>query len=46
MPSGTREAQEYIVVDVIHADRQRSHGDGDVVTLEFGPGLLGRAGRQ
>src|SRR5260370_7398867 len=39
-------AQEYIVVDVIHADRQRSHGDRDVVALKFGPGLFGGAGRQ
>jgi len=27
-------AQEYVVVDVIHTDRQRPHGDGDVVALE------------
>src|ERR1700694_2178724 len=37
-------AQEYVVVDVIHADRQRAHGDRDVVALEFGPGLFGGAG--
>jgi hypothetical protein len=33
-------------VDVIHTDRQRSHGDRDVVTLEFGPRRFGRVGYQ
>ncbi len=31
-------------MDIIHADRQRSHGDGDVVALEFDPGRFGCAG--
>jgi len=38
-------AQEYIVVDVIHTDCQRAHGDRDVVALELGPGLFVCAGR-
>ncbi len=37
--------EEYVVVDVIDADGQRPHGDCDVVTLEFIPGLFGCAGR-
>jgi hypothetical protein len=38
-------AQEYVVVDVIHSDRQRPHGDRDVVALEFGPDVFVCAGR-
>src|SRR5712692_9100553 len=37
-------AQEDVVVDVIHTDRQRPHGDRDVVTLELGPRLFGCTG--
>src|SRR5882762_4267685 len=36
--------QEYVVVNVIHADRQRPHGDRDVIALEIDPGRSARAG--
>src|SRR5467141_2643297 len=36
--------QEYVVVNVIHADRQRPHGDRDVIALEIDPGRFARAG--
>jgi hypothetical protein len=39
-------AQEHIVVDVVHADGQRPHGDGGVVALEFDLGRFCRAGRE
>src|SRR6266849_8929794 len=39
-------AQEHIVVDVVHADGHRPHGDGGVVALEFDPGRFCRAGRK
>jgi len=34
------------VVDVVHPDSQRPHGDGGVVALEFDPGSFCRAGRE
>jgi len=33
------------VVDIVHTDRQRSHGNRDVVALELDPGRFDGAGR-
>ncbi len=38
--------QEHIVVDVVHTDGQRPHGDRGAVALEFDPGRFCRAGRE
>src|SRR6267142_1940288 len=38
--------QEHIVVDVVHADGQRPHGDRGVVALEFDPGRFCLTGRE
>ena len=34
------------MVDVVHADGQRPHGDRGVVAPEFDPGRFCRAGRE
>jgi len=38
--------QEHIVVNVVHTDGQRPHGDRGAVALEFDPGRFCRAGRE
>ncbi len=38
--------QEHIVVDVVHTDGQRPHGDRGAVALEFDPGRFCGAGRE
>jgi hypothetical protein len=36
-------AKEDIVVDVVHADGQRSHGNRDAIAFKFNPGRFGQA---